>query len=95
MFVVTTGRGNIDLSVASVMTLSAFVALLTSRARMPSRIGVAAAILLGLAIGALNSLLVVGLGIPAHHPRRWRALRAGDRDAAVDRAIAGFAVSRR
>src|SRR6516162_11913198 len=29
MFVVTTGRGNIDLSIASVVTLSAYVALLT------------------------------------------------------------------
>ena len=31
MFVVTTGRGNIDLSIPSVVTLSAYVALLTDR----------------------------------------------------------------
>ncbi|TIP33041.1 MAG: ABC transporter permease, partial [Mesorhizobium sp.] len=51
MFVVTTGRGNIDLSVASVITLSAFVALLTVKGQDANlAIGVIAAVVLGLAV---------------------------------------------
>ena len=66
MFVVTTGRGNIDLSIASVITLNAYVALLTIRgldSNLP--IGIPVALGIGLAIGATNALLVVALRIPS------------------------------
>lgn len=66
MFVVTTGRGNIDLSVASVVTLSAFVALTLSGgsdARLP--LAVAAALATGAATGAVNALLVLKARIAA------------------------------
>ncbi|MEJ8473807.1 ABC transporter permease [Roseibium algae] len=66
MFVVTTGRGNIDLSISSVITLNAYVALLTIEGQDANLIiGIPVAILLGLAIGAVNALLVVGLRVPA------------------------------
>ena len=66
MFVVTTGRGNIDLSIASVITLSAYVALLTIQGRdanLPW--GVLVALLLGLAVELMNTALVVRLRVPA------------------------------
>ncbi|TPL95878.1 ABC transporter permease [Mesorhizobium sp. B2-3-11] len=94
MFVVTTGRGNIDLSVASVITLSAFVALLTIKGQDANlAIGVGAAILLGLAIGGLNSLLVVGLNIPAIIATLATGYVLATATLLSNRAIAGFAVS--
>lgn len=66
MFVVTTGRGNIDLSVASVVTLSAFVTVTLSggeNARLPLALG--AALAAGAAAGAINALLVLRLRIAA------------------------------
>ncbi|TPM40896.1 ABC transporter permease [Mesorhizobium sp. B2-3-4] len=94
MFVVTTGRGNIDLSVASVITLSAFVALLTIKGQDANlAIGVGAAILLGLAVGALNSLLVVGLNIPAIIATLATGYVLATATLLSNRAISGFAVS--
>ncbi|MEI9412620.1 ABC transporter permease [Mesorhizobium salmacidum] len=94
MFVVTTGRGNIDLSVASVITLSAFVALLTIKGQDANlAIGVGAAILLGLAIGGLNSLLVVGLNIPAIIATLATGYVLATATLLSNRTIAGFAVS--
>ncbi|TPL74386.1 ABC transporter permease [Mesorhizobium sp. B2-3-13] len=94
MFVVTTGRGNIDLSVASVITLSAFVALVTIKGQDANlAIGVGAAILLGLAIGGLNSLLVVGLNIPAIIATLATGYVLATATLLSNRAIAGFAVS--
>ncbi|TGV74589.1 ABC transporter permease, partial [Mesorhizobium sp. M00.F.Ca.ET.149.01.1.1] len=94
MFVVTTGRGNIDLSVASVITLSAFVALLTIKGQDANlAIGVVAAILLGLAVGALNSLLVVGLGIPAIIATLATGYVLATATLLSNKAIPGFAVS--
>ncbi|TPJ75266.1 ABC transporter permease [Mesorhizobium sp. B2-5-13] len=94
MFVVTTGRGNIDLSVASVITLSAFVALLTIKGQDANlAIGVGAAILLGLAIGGLNSLLVVGLNIPAIIATLATGYVLATATLLSNRAIAGFGVS--
>ncbi|MDQ0390537.1 ABC transporter permease [Labrys monachus] len=64
--VVTTGRGNIDLSIASVMTLSAYIGLIViggADSRLP--LGVLAALALGLAVGAVNAALVVLARIPA------------------------------
>lgn len=66
MLVVTTGRGNIDLSVSAVMTLSAFLALLVIQGE-DGRIwiGLAATLALGASIGLVNGFLVIGLRIPA------------------------------
>jgi ribose transport system permease protein len=66
MFVVTTGRGNIDLSIASVIALSAFVALIAiggSDARIP--LGLLAVLGIGLTVGTANAVLVVLFRIPA------------------------------
>jgi ribose transport system permease protein len=66
MLVVTTGRGNIDLSVASVITLSAYASMYVDHgqdARLPLGIGVAVAI--GLVAGAANAALVAFARIPA------------------------------
>jgi ribose transport system permease protein len=66
MVVVTTGRGNIDLSIPSVITLSAFVTVTASGG---SDAGLGAAVLAVSALGALtglvNAALVVALRIPA------------------------------
>ena len=66
MLVVTTGRGNIDLSVASVLTLSAFLGLVVVQGQ-DSRIwlGVLAALALGGGVGLANAALVIWLRIPA------------------------------
>jgi ribose transport system permease protein len=66
MFVVTTGRGNIDLSIASVIALSAFVSLIViggSDGRIV--LGLAAVLGIGLGVGAVNAVLVVLFRIPA------------------------------
>lgn len=66
MVVVTTGRGNIDLSVGAVITLSAFLSLLVIRGE-DDRIWLGLLVTLGLggAIGLANAFLVVRLRIPA------------------------------
>lgn len=66
MLVVTTGRGNIDLSIASVLTLSAYASIVVaagSDARLP--LALAAVLGIGLVTGLANALLVVVLRIPA------------------------------
>jgi ribose transport system permease protein len=66
MFVVTTGRGNIDLSIASVIALSAFASLIViggSDARLV--FGLLTALGIGLAVGTVNAVLVVLVRIPA------------------------------
>lgn len=66
MLVVTTGRGNIDLSIASVLTLSAYASIVVTQgldARLPLALG--AVVLIGLVTGAVNALLVVAFRIPA------------------------------
>ncbi|WP_127902413.1 ABC transporter permease [Solirhodobacter olei] len=66
MFVVTTGRGNIDLSIPSVLTLNAYLALLTVRGHDGRlALGVAVALGVGLVVGLINAGLVVKLRIPA------------------------------
>jgi ribose transport system permease protein len=66
MAVVTTGGGNIDLSIAGVMTLSAYVALIVIGGH-DSRLfpGVMATLALGLTVGAVNAVLVLVARIPA------------------------------
>src|ERR1700728_3866392 len=58
MSVVTTGGGNIDLSIASVMTLSAYIALIVVGGH-DNRLflGVVATLGLGLLVGAMNASL--------------------------------------
>ena len=66
MLVVTTGRGNIDLSVPGIITLSAFLSMniiAGSDAMLP--VGLVAVLGAGLCIGAVNATLVLGLRIPA------------------------------
>jgi ribose transport system permease protein len=66
MVVVTTGRGNIDLSIPSVITLSAFATVTVSGgqdANVP--LALAAVVALALLTGSLNAALVVLLRIPA------------------------------
>ena len=75
MFVVTTGRGNIDLSIPSVMTLSAYSLCSPSAARTPiSPLACLRHPALGLAVGLFNAALVVRLGIPRSSPRSRPAI---------------------
>ncbi|WP_108663309.1 ABC transporter permease [Acuticoccus kandeliae] len=66
MFVVATGRGNIDLSVAGVVTLSAFITVTIAdgtNLHLPLALG--AALLTGALVGLVNALLVVRFRIAA------------------------------
>lgn len=66
MFVVATGRGNVDLSVASVVTLAAFVTVTVgggTDAGAPLALG--AALCTGALVGIVNAALVVRLRIAA------------------------------
>ncbi len=66
MFVVTTGRGNIDLAIPSTITLAAFLSMNIlggSDAMLPACLAAIAAA--GLGIGLVNAVLVVRLRIPA------------------------------
>lgn len=66
MLVVTTGRGNIDLSIPSVVTLAAYVTVTVSggdEARLP--LTLAAVLGTALVAGAANAFLVVVVRIPA------------------------------
>jgi ribose transport system permease protein len=66
MLVVATGRGNIDLSIASVLTLSAYASILVTQgadSRLP--LALLAALGIGLVTGVVNALLVVPGRVPA------------------------------
>ncbi len=66
MLVVTTGRGNIDLSVAGVLTQSAFLSLLVIKGdNSMIWLGVLVAIGFGILVGLFNAVLVILLRIPA------------------------------
>jgi ribose transport system permease protein len=66
MLVVTTGRGNIDLSVSAVLTQSAFLALVVVKGDDGLIwLGVLAAVALGVGVGLVNAALVIWLRIPA------------------------------
>jgi ribose transport system permease protein len=66
MFVITAGRGNIDLSIPNVLTLSAYVSTILIQGH-DSRLwmGVAAALAIGLVVGSVNAMLVLAFRIPA------------------------------
>ncbi|WEJ35023.1 ABC transporter permease [Devosia sp. SD17-2] len=66
MLVVTTGKGNIDLSVATVMTLSAYLGMLIIRGSDDMLIvGLLATLGLGIVVGMINAFLVIAIRIPA------------------------------
>jgi len=66
MLVVTTGRGNIDLSVSAVLTQSAFLALVVIKGDDGLIwLGVLVAVVLGAGVGLVNAALVTWLRIPA------------------------------
>ncbi len=94
MFVVSTGRGNIDLSIPATLTLSAFVALIVIRGDDANLIvGIPAAVALGLAIGAINAFLVVVVGIPAIIATLSSGFVLSKAALLANRAAPGFAVS--
>jgi ribose transport system permease protein len=94
MFVVTTGRGNIDLSIASVVTLSAYVALLTIGGRDANLLwGILAALGLGLVVGCFNAALVVRLKVPAIIATLATGYVLATATLLCNRSIHGFAVS--
>jgi ribose transport system permease protein len=94
MFVVTTGRGNIDLSIASVVTLSAFVALLTVHGEDANlAFGVVVALALGLLVGLFNAALVITLKIPAIIATLASGYVLATATLLSNRSIHGFAVS--
>jgi ribose transport system permease protein len=66
MFVIASGGSNIDLSIPSVITLSAFVTMILSLGTNAGLLLALPAVLaIGLATGAANAFLVVKLRIPA------------------------------
>jgi ribose transport system permease protein len=94
MAVVTTGRGNIDLSIASVMTLSAYLALIVmggSDARLAA--GLATTLALGLVVGLTNALLVVLCRIPAIIATLATGYILATATLLANRAIPGFKVA--
>ena len=94
MFVVTTGRGNIDLSIPSVVTLSAYLALLTIRGADANLIiGIPVAIGLGLVVGLVTGAIVVLLRIPAIIATLATGYMLATATLLSNRAMGGFAVS--
>jgi ribose transport system permease protein len=66
MFVVASGSGNIDLSIPSVITVSAFVTLIVSHGTNSGlALALPAVLAIGLITGATNAFLVLKLRIPA------------------------------
>lgn len=94
MLVIATGRGNIDLSIPSVITLNAYVALIVIRGDDGNLLmGLGVAALLGLAIGGINSVLVVLLRIPAIIATLATGYVLATATLMANRAIPGFMVS--
>ena len=66
MFAVATGGGNVDLSVPGVVTLSAFATMILSGGTDGGLLRALPAVLaIGLAVGALNAVLILRLRMPA------------------------------
>ncbi|MFO1073021.1 MAG: ABC transporter permease [Geminicoccaceae bacterium] len=94
MFVVVTGRGNIDLSIASVITLNAYLALITVGGTDAGLLlGLPTALAVGLLVGGANALLVVRLRIPAIIATLATGYVLATATLLANRAIPGFAVS--
>ncbi|MBS7539129.1 ABC transporter permease [Ancylobacter lacus] len=94
MLVVTTGRGNIDLSIASVLTLSAYASIIVT-AGQDARLPLALAAVLGIAAatGAVNALLVVVFRIPAIIATLATGYVLATGTVIANRFAAGFTVS--
>lgn len=94
MFVVTTGGGNIDLSISSVMTLSAYVGLIVIAGQdswlLP---GLAATLAIGIVVGAANALLVLACRIPAIIATLASGYVLATTTLLANRSIKGFAIS--
>jgi ribose transport system permease protein len=66
MFVIASGGGNVDLSIASVITLSGFAAMsLSNGTDMGLLLSIPALVLFGAAVGLANAFLIRRLRIPA------------------------------
>lgn len=66
LFVITSGRGGIDLSVGSMVSLTGIVfAMLYQQAGLPLLVAVVLAVLFGALLGAVNGFLTAYLGYPA------------------------------
>lgn len=66
MFAVATGGGNVDLSIPGVVTLSAFATMILSGGTDAGLLRALPVVLaIGLAVGAVNALLILRLRIPA------------------------------
>lgn len=66
MLVITTGRGNIDLSIPSTVTLSAYITVVVSGGTDAGLPGAIAAVLaMALFVGLVNAVLVLVIRIPA------------------------------
>ena len=66
MAIVSTGGGNVDLSIPNVITVSAFAtAILVSGSDLNLLFGVPVVLAIGLAVGAVNALLVLRFRVPA------------------------------
>jgi len=94
MAVVTSGGGNIDLSIASVMTLSAFIALIViggHDSRIP--LGLAATLVLGVIVGAVNAALVLIARIPAIIATLASGYVLATASLLANRAIPGFVIA--
>jgi ribose transport system permease protein len=64
LFLITTGNGNVDLSMPGVITLAGFAGIDTAANSHSIALGVLAAMGVGLATGAVNVGLIQGIGIP-------------------------------
>src|ERR1700734_977104 len=94
MFVVTSGRGNIDLSIPSLITLNAYIALLTVRGQDANlALGVLVALGAGLAVGFFNAALVVRLKVAATIATLAKGYVRATATLLANRSIHGFAVS--
>ena len=94
MFVITSGSGNIDLSVASVLTLSAYTGVVFINGENGRLLlGVAAAAAIGLIVGAANAALVMLFRLPAMIGTLATGYILATATLFANRAIKTFAVS--
>jgi ribose transport system permease protein len=94
MAVVTTGGGNIDLSIANVMTLSAYLALIVVGGHDGRLfLGILATLVLGVVVGALNAVLVLLARIPAIIATLATGYVLATASLVANRAIPGFTIA--
>jgi ribose transport system permease protein len=94
MAVITTGDGNIDLSISSVMTLSAYIALIVIGGH-DNRLflGVVVTFGLGLFVGTINAALVLLARIPAIIATLATGYVLATASLLANRAIPGFTIA--